>query len=398
MQMRIGDTAVTVIWEDNKSVTALQELVAQEPLIIQMSMYGGFEQVGSLGTSLPRNDVQTTTQAGDIVLYSGNQIVVFYGSNSWSYTKLGRITVPSAEQLQKLLGNGDVTITITDGHEEGTTVGKFDFGSGTVLLNSGYEMPIIGLGTWTLSDDQAEESVYAALKTGMRLIDTARYYGNEVGVGRGLQRAIDDGIVAREDVFITTKIYGGNYERAGGIIDQSLADLNIDYIDLLLIHQPGYDDKGVYRAMEDAVRAEKLRSIGISNYYTRAQVDEVLSFAEIIPAVIQNENHLYYQGSALRDYVSQYGIVMESWYPFGGRGHTQESFSNEVVVELAEKYGKTPAQIILRWHLQSGFIAIPGSSNPDHIAENYDIFDFSLSEEDMQRLAFQNKNRRYENW
>jgi diketogulonate reductase-like aldo/keto reductase len=119
---------------------------------------------------------------------------------------------------------------------------------------------------------------------------------------------------------------------------------------------------------------------------------------EIVPAVIQNENHLYYQGSDLRDYVSQYGIVMESWYPFGGRGHTQESFSNEIITKLAEKYGKTPTQIILRWHLQSGFIAIPGSSNPDHIAENYDIFDFSLSEEDMQRLALQNENRRYENW
>ena len=131
------------------------------------------------------------------------------------------------------------------------------------------------------------------------------------------------------------------------------------------------------------MRAGKLRSIGISNYYTQAQVDEVLSFAVIPPAVIQNENHLYYQGSSLRDYVAQYGIVMESWYPFGGRGHTQESFSNETVMELAEKYGKTPAQIILRWQLQSGFIAIPGSSNPDHIAENYDIFDFSLSGEDM---------------
>ena len=398
MVMRIGDTAVTVSWEENESVAALRELVEQGPLTIQMSMYGGFEQVGSIGQSLPRKDEQTATDAGDIVLYSGNQLVVLYGSNSWSYTRLGRITVPSAEQLQTLLGNGDVTITITSGHEEGAPVGSFDFDSGTVLLNSGYEMPIIGLGTWTLNDEEAENSVYHALKSGMRLIDTARYYGNEIGVGRGLKKAIAEGIVTREEVFITTKIYGGNYERAGGIIDDALTDLDVDYIDLLLIHQPGYDDEGVYRAMEDAVRAGKLRSIGISNYYTRAQVDEILSFAAITPAVIQNENHLYYQGSDLRDYVAQYGIVMESWYPFGGRGHTQESFSNETVVELAEKYGKTPAQIILRWQLQSGFIAIPGSSNPDHIVENVDIFDFSLDEEDMQRLALQNEDRRYENW
>ena len=398
MVMRIGDTAVTVSWEENESVAALRKLVEQGPLTIQMSMYGGFEQVGSIGQSLPRKDEQTATDAGDIVLYSGNQLVVFYGSNSWSYTRLGRITVPSAEQLQTLLGNGDVTITITSGHEEGAPVGSFNFDSGTVLLNSGHEMPIIGLGTWALNDKEAENSVYHALKSGMRLIDTARYYGNEIGVGRGLKKAIAEGIVTREEVFITTKIYGGNYERAGGIIDDALTDLDVDYIDLLLIHQPGYDDEGVYRAMEDAVRAGKLRSIGISNYYTRAQVDEVLSFAVIPPAVIQNENHLYYQGSDLRDYVAQYGIVMESWYPFGGRGHTQESFSNETVVELAEKYGKTPAQILLRWQLQSGFIAIPGSSNPDHIAENVDIFDFSLDEEDMQRLALQNEDRRYENW
>ena len=283
--------------------------------------------------------------------------------------------------------------------EEGSALtGAFDFDSRRVLLNSGYEMPIIGLGTWTLSNDEAEASVYAALECGMRLIDTARYYGNEVGVGRGLQRAIDDGIVTREEVFITTKIYGGNYERAGGIIDGALRDLDVDYIDLLLIHQPGYDDAGVYKAMEEAVRDGKLRSIGISNYYTREQVDEVLAFAEITPAVIQNENHLYYQNTDLQEYVAQYGIVIESWYPFGGRGHTGESFNNEVIVSLAQKYGKSSAQIILRWQLQAGFIAIPGSSNPAHIAENYEIFDFSLTDEEMANLASLDRQERYENW
>ena len=292
----------------------------------------------------------------------------------------------------------------TDGminaHETGQSAetGVFDFEKQTVLLNSGYEMPIIGLGTWTLSDDEAENSVYHALQSGMRLIDTARYYGNEVGVGRGLQKAIDEGIVTREDVFITTKIYGGNYERAGGIIDDALKDLNVDYIDLMLIHQPGQDDEGVYKAMEEAVNDGKLHSIGISNYYTKEQVDEVLSFATIVPAVIQNENHLYYQNTDLQEYVRQYGIVIESWYPFGGRGHTSEHFDNEVIRELAEKYGKSSAQIILRWQLQAGFIAIPGSSNPDHIAENYDIFDFELSEEDMQMIRGLDRHERYENW
>ena len=276
--------------------------------------------------------------------------------------------------------------------------GVFDLEKRTVLLNSGYEMPVIGLGTWTLSDDEAEKSVYHALKSGMRLIDTARYYGNEVGVGRGLQKAIDEGIVKREEVFITTKIYGGNYERAGGIIDDALKDLNVDYIDLLLIHQPGADDEGVYRAMEEAVGDGKLRSIGISNYYTKEQVDEVLSFATITPAVIQNENHLYYQNTELQDYVRQYNIVIESWYPFGGRGHTSEHFGNEVIEELADKYGKSSAQIILRWQIQAGFIAIPGSADPDHIAENYDIFDFELTENEMQRIRGLDRHERYENW
>ena len=214
--------------------------------------------------------------------------------------------------------------TDTRAEEDETQSSQFDFERTTVMLNSGYEMPIIGLGTWTLNDDAAENSVYHAFKSGMRLIDTARYYGNEVGVGRGIKKAIDDGIVSREDVFITSKIYGGNYERARGIIDDALADLDVEYIDLLLIHQPGADDKGVYKAMEEAVKDGKLRSIGISNYYTKEQVDEVLSFATITPAIIQNENHLYYQNTELQDYVSQYGIVIESWYPFGGRGHTSD--------------------------------------------------------------------------
>ncbi|MBQ2679916.1 MAG: aldo/keto reductase [Firmicutes bacterium] len=282
--------------------------------------------------------------------------------------------------------------------QEDTGTGIFDFEKKTVLLNSGYEMPIIGLGTWTLSDNEAENSVYHALKSGMRLIDTARYYGNEKGVGRGLRKAVDEGIVTREEVFITSKIMPSDYDRAAKGIEDSLSDLDVDYIDLMLIHQPGWNDEAVYKAMEDAVRNGKVKSIGISNYYTRKAVDEVLSYAEIPPSIIQNENHLYYQNTDLRDYVKQYGIVIESWYPFGGRGHTSENFNNDVIVELAEKYNKSSAQIILRWQLQAGFIAIPGSSNPEHIAENYDIFDFELTNEEIQRIGWLNKHKRYENW
>ena len=393
----VNGKALKILAAENSSADAFLDLLKAGDVTVDMHDYGSFEKVGSLGTSLPRNDEQITTEPGDVILYQGDQITIYYDVNSWSFTRLGKVQDLSQAELKEILGDGNVTITFSL-RDEASSSQVFNFESRTVLLNSGYEMPIIGLGTWTLNDDEAENSVYHALKSGMRLIDTARYYGNEVGVGRGLQKAINEGIVTREDVFITSKIYGGNYDRAGGIIDDALKDLNVDYIDLLLIHQPGHDDEGVYKAMEDAVRAGKLRSIGISNYYTKEQVDEVLSFAVIVPAVIQNENHLYYQNTELQEYVRQYGIVIESWYPFGGRGHTSEHFGNEVIKELAEKYGKSSAQIILRWQLQAGFIAIPGSANPDHIAENYDIFDFKLSEEDMQLIRGLDRHERYENW
>ena len=275
---------------------------------------------------------------------------------------------------------------------------EFNFDTKTVTLNSGYEMPIIGLGTWTQNDEETANSVYYALEDGYRLIDTAQYYGNEYGVGEGLKRAIDDGIVTREEVFITTKIMPSSYNNAYNSIDESLERLGVDYIDLLLIHQPGSNDEEVYKAMEQGVYDGKVKSIGISNYYTKEEIDEVLSYATIVPAVIQNENHIYYQNTDLKEYVSKYGIIIESWYPFGGRGHTSENFNNEVIRDIAIKYNKTSAQIILRWQLQAGYIVIPGSSNPDHILENYSIFDFSLNEEDMKNIADINKNQRYENW
>ena len=394
----IGDEALTILPSGNSSSDAFIALLQSEDVTVDMHDYGNFEKVGPLGTSLPRNDEPITTEPGDVILYQGNQITIYYDVNSWNFTMLGKVQNKTQEELKAFLGNDSVSIRFSLTPPAQPEPIGFSFETHTVKLNSGYEMPIIGLGTWTLDNDEAETSVYAALQCGIRLIDTARYYGNEVGVGRGLQRAIDDGIVTREEVFITTKTYGGNYERTGEIINEALSDLGVDYIDLLLIHQPGYDDEGVYRAMEDAVREGKLRSIGISNYYTPEQVDEVLAFATIMPAVIQNENHLYYQNTALQEYVSRHGIVIESWYPFGGRGHTSESFNNEVIVSLAQKYGKSSAQIILRWQLQAGFVAIPGSSNPNHIAENFDIFDFELSESEIEQIKQLDRQERYENW
>jgi len=267
-----------------------------------------------------------------------------------------------------------------------------------VTLNSGYKMPRLGLGTWTLNDDTAEDCVYYALKIGYRLIDTARYYGNEVGVGRGVRRAIQDGIATREEIFITSKIMPSTYNSPDKAIDDSLRNLNLDYIDLMLIHQPGYNDEEVYKALERGVKAGKIRSIGISNYYTPSDFDRIKNIAEIIPVVVQNENHIYYQNEKLQNYVAKYGTVVESWYPFGGRGNTQKIFSDSTIQQLAKKYSKSPAQIILRWHLQAGYVVIPGSKNMNHIAENFEVFDFALTADDMALMRGLNKNRRFENW
>ena len=396
----INEDVLTIKPAENSSASAFMDLLRTGDITVVMHDYGSFEKVGSIGAALPRNDEPITTEPGDVILYLGTEITIYYDVNQWNFTRLGKVQNVSREELRTILraGGENISVRFSLTPPVSNQTGAFDLSTHTVLLNSGYEMPIIGLGTWTLTNEQAENSVYHALKTGMRLIDTARYYRCEAGVGQGLQRAIDEGIVTREEVFITSKIMPGDYDRAAQGINDSLSDLNVDYVDLMLIHQPGWNDEAVYRAMEDAVAVGKIRSIGISNYYTREAVDEVLSYARIVPAVIQNENHLYYQNTERRDYVNQYGIVIESWYPFGGRGHTQDHFSDPVISGIAAAHGKTSAQIILRWQLQAGFIAIPGSGDPDHIAENYDIFDFELSDEEMEEIHRLDRHQRYENW
>ena len=150
--------------------------------------------------------------------------------------------------------------------------------------------------------------------------------------------------------------------------------------------------------MEKYYNEGKIKSLGISNYYMPNAIETVLSYAKIMPSIIQNENHIFYQNNELQKYVNKYGIIIESWYPFGGRGHTSENFNNDIIVELSKKYNKTSAQIIIRWHLQANYIVIPGSKNPEHIKENFNVFDFELSDEDMNKIYSINKNKRYENW
>lgn len=278
-------------------------------------------------------------------------------------------------------------------------VGAFDLKRGIVKLNSGHDMPVLGIGTFMLTNTQAENSVYWALKAGMRLIDTARIYGNEEGVGRGIKRAIREGICKREDIFVTTKMWTSDFSNRDAAIDASLRRLDLDYIDLMILHhsQPR-NDVDAYKAMERAVKAGKLRSIGLSNYYEPSDFDRLVHATSIAPSVLQNETHPYHQSGKMKEHIAKYGTVMESWFPLGGRGNTQTLFNDPVISEIAKAHGKTSAQIILRWHIQAGNVTISGSSNEKHIIENASIWDFSLSDDEMKRLTAINKDRRNANY
>ncbi len=273
---------------------------------------------------------------------------------------------------------------------------EFSFETRTVTLNSGYEMPLLGLGMFSLSDSQAENSTYWALKAGFRLIDTARIYGNEAAVGRGLRRAINEGIVTREEVFITTKMWTSDFSNGDAAIDASLQRLGVDYIDLMILHhsQP-HNDVDAYQAMERAVAAGKLRSIGLSNYYEPEDFDRVVSATTIHPALLQNETHPYHQSGEMKAHIARYGTVLESWFPLGGRGNTQTLFNDPVIAGIAAAHGKSSAQVIIRWHLQAGNICIPSSSNEQHIIEDYDVWDFELTDEEMSQMEALERDDRF---
>ena len=297
------------------------------------------------------------------------------------------------DQTEMAEENSDSEQQEVSGISEGQV---FDLENGTVMLNSGYEMPILGIGTFRLSGSEAENSIYWALRDGYRLIDTARIYGNEADVGRGIQRAIEEGFVTREEIFVTTKMWTDDFDNGAEAVNASLERLGLDYIDLMILHhsQPS-NDVEAYQAMEQAVSEGKLRSIGLSNYYTPEDFDRLVNATSITPALLQNETHPYHQSMEMKEHLRQYGTVMESWFPLGGRGNTQTLFNDEVISGIAQAHGKTSAQIILRWHLQAGNIAIPGSSNEDHIQENFEIFDFELTDEEMEQMTGLDRNERF---
>ena len=281
----------------------------------------------------------------------------------------------------------------SEGEKNSTTVnpGHFNFETATVTLNSGYEMPIMGLGTYSLSDEECYNSVTALLEAGGRLIDTAYMYHNEAAVGR----AIRDSDVPRAEIFVITKLYPSQFDDPEAAIQLALDTLDIGYIDMMLLHHPGAGDVEAYLAMEQAAADGKIHSIGLSNWYIE-ELEEFLPQVNITPALVQNEIHPYYQEPDVVPYVQKLGITVQGWYPFGGRGHTSELLGDDTISTIAENHGVTSAQVILRWNLQRGVVVIPGSSNPDHIRENLDLFGFELTDEEMTQIAVLNRDEKHD--
>ena len=256
-----------------------------------------------------------------------------------------------------------------------------------ITLNNGVKCPAAGIGTFMLSPAEAENSVREALKMGYRLVDTANAYVNERAVGRGMRESG----VAREEIFLSTKLWPSEYENENAV-DETLERLGVDYVDLLYIHQPAGNWMAGYRQLEKAFKEGKAKSIGISNFEGEF-IEELQTKWEIVPQFIQVEAHPYFTQQELRRTLDQYGIRLMSWYPLG---HGDKSLINEpVFVKIGQKYGKTPAQVILRWHTQMGFAVIPGSKNVDHIKDNLDIMDFRLTEEEMAEVAKLDRGERY---
>lgn len=255
-------------------------------------------------------------------------------------------------------------------------------------LNNDVKMPVEGLGTFLMSPAEAEAASLAALEAGYEHIDTANAYMNEKAVGRAIAKSG----VARDKIIVSTKLWTSVYEAGDAAIEGTLNRLGLDYVDMLILHQPVGNYLAAWKTMEKAYKEGRVRALGLSNF-PQEKIAEVIEHAEIKPQLVTVECHPYFAQSDLREYLSQYGIVIEAWYPLG---HGDKGLQEEpVFTKLAEKYGKTPAQVILRWHVQMGTSIIPGSKNPAHIADNADIFDFELTDEEMAEIAKLDGTKKY---
>lgn len=346
--------------------------------------------------------ISTFLEAYDL---SGVTVVPFCTSHSsgigTSDTEL-HVLAPRAEwKPGKRFAGNETTETvrtwITGLNLDEGNVASFDLSKGengkapTVRLNSGYDMPIVGLGTYSLLDEVCVNSVVSAIRSGFRKFDTANMYHNEESVGEGIRLSG----VPREDIFVCTKLYPNQFADADNAIDLALQKLGLGYIDLMLLHHPGSNDVAAYKAMERAVAQGKIRSIGLSNYYIE-EMERFLPQVTIRPALVQNEIHPYYQENDVIPYMHRQGIVVEAWYPLGGRGHTAALLNDPTISRIANNHGKSSAQVILRWDLQKGVVVIPGSSNPDHIEENISLFDFELTEEEMRQINALDRNEKHD--
>ena len=283
----------------------------------------------------------------------------------------------------------------TETDKDNQDVGVFDFDKKTVLLNSGYEMPILGLGTYSLDHDTCVSSVMALLENGGRLIDTAYMYGNEEAVGEGVRKGMEEYGIPREEIYVITKIYPNQFEDPEAAIDMALEKLDIGYIDMMLLHHPGTNDVKAYQAMEKYVGEGKIHSLGLSNWYVE-ELTEFLPQVTIKPALVQNEIHPYYQEKEVVPFIQANGIVVQCWYPLGGRGYTADLLGNETIQMIASAHGVSAAQVILRWDLQRSIVVIPGSSNPDHIKENLDLFGFELTDEEMEQIGALDRDEKHD--
>lgn len=395
------DKVFTARFANNSSADAFRELLEDNDLTIQMSDYGEYEKVGDIGSTLPQNNEEITTEPGDVILYQGKSVTIYYDTNTWNFTRIGKIENVTKEELLKTFGTEDVEITFSlsgGTNEFVSSVSSFNLGSGengkapTVMLNSGYKMPIAGIGTYSLHGGTCVDSIVSALKQGVRLIDTAYMYGNEEEVGEAIRKSE----VPREEIFVITKIYPGEqFQNPEKAIQDALDKLDIGYIDMMLLHHPGDNDVNAYKAMEKFVEQGKIRSLGLSNWYVE-EIDDFIEQVNIKPALVQNEIHPYYQEQKVIPYMHDLGIVMQAWYPLGGRGHQSELLNDKTILEIAEKHGKSAAQVILRWDLQNGVAVIPGSSNPAHILENISLFDFGLTDEEMEKIAALDRNEKHD--
>lgn len=251
-----------------------------------------------------------------------------------------------------------------------------------ISLSNGVKMPVLGYGVYQVTKDECKECVLNALKAGYRSIDTAQSYFNEEEVGE----AIKESGIPREEIFLTTKVWMEHYgyENAKASVLESMKKLQTEYLDLVLLHQPFGDAYGAWRALEDLYEAGKIKAIGISNFYVDRMV-EFVNFNRIKPMITQMEVHIFNQQKQLKEYADKYEVQLEAWAPFGeGRGGT---FDNEIIKSIGDKYGKTTAQVMLRWNIQRGVVVIPKSTHYERMVENFNVFDFKLSEEEMNVIA-----------